>query len=87
MKHLDLRGQSSVTLQGLGSLTSLRHLQSLFLEGCPAICDQGLRLIACHTGLRQLSLQQASKNVAPLHEGECSPGRFRQTWLGDACLQ
>ena len=71
LRRLDLRGQSAVTLRGLASLSALQHLQSLSLGGCPAICDLGLQLIACHTGLRQLSLQQATKDAAPLHEGEC----------------
>ena len=69
LRHLDLCGRPSVSLQGLESLSSLQHLQSLALEGCQAICNEGLQLIARHTNLRRLSLRQATRSSAILHAG------------------
>jgi hypothetical protein len=73
LAHIDLRGQSGVTLAGLQTLSSLAGLRSLALEDCPAICDRGLPLIAAHTGLTSLWLKLPARMSAPLHAGASCP--------------
>ena len=75
LAHIDLRGQSGVSLAGLQGLGSLRGLRSLALEDCPAICNQGLPLIACHTGLTSLWLRLPARTSVPLHAGACCPAQ------------
>ena len=77
LTRIDLRGQSGVTLQGLQDLSGLRGLRAMALENCPAICNQGLALIAAHTGLTSLWLKLQARISVPLHAG---PPGWHTTW-------
>ncbi len=78
LRALDLTGQRHISTTALAGLPGLPELRRLALGSCPALCEDGYRIIACLTRLTELRLDCGSAKIGVMHEPDMPPKRGQQ---------